>query len=507
MNGNLCDIAIIGGGVNGCGIARDAAGRGLSVVLAEKGDLASGTSSASTKLIHGGLRYLEQYAFRLVRESLIEREVLLTMAPHIVRPLRFVLPHQTGLRPVWLIRLGLFIYDHLGGRKCLPPSRLVNLRRDEAGRPLKPGFTRGFEYSDCTVDDARLVVLNAVDAARRGADIRVRTEVVSADREDGHWKILTRNTVTGQQETIRARALINAAGPWISGVITWRIGGTTESRTRLVKGSHIVVPRLFDHARAYIFQNADRRIVFAIPYENDFTLIGTTDVDFEGDPDEVGVSDGEIAYLCGAASEYFAAPVQPGQVVWSYSGIRPLFDDGHAAAQEATRDYVLELVGEAGEPALLNIFGGKITTYRHLAGEALGKLAGSFPKMGGSWTGGATLPGGDLGPGGLEGLEAALLQGCPAIDAALARRLANSYGTRACDILSGVRHAGDLGRHFGAGLYQREVEYLIRAEWAMTAEDILWRRSKLGLRLTDAETRGLGQWLDENYSAVTSSAA
>lgn len=507
VSGEVHDIAVIGGGINGCGIARDAAGRGLSVFLAEKDDLASGTSSASTKLIHGGLRYLEQYAFRLVRESLTEREVLLSMAPHIIRPLRFVLPHQAGLRPVWLIRLGLFIYDHLGGRKRLPSSHLVDLRRDPAGRPLKPGFTKGFEYSDCWVDDARLVVLNAIEAAQRGADIRVRTEVVSAARENSHWNIVTRNNVTGREETVRARALVNASGPWISDVITGRIDGSARSRTRLVKGSHIVVPRLFDHARAYIFQNADRRIVFAIPYEGEFTLIGTTDVDFEGDPDAVNVSDDEIAYLCEAASEYFATPVKPDQVVWSYSGIRPLFDDGHTAAQEATRDYVLELVGKTGEAALLNIFGGKITTYRHLAEEALKKLEGSFPEMSRPWTCGAALPGGDFGVGETEGLEASLLEGCPAIDAALAARLARSYGTRAREILAGVETEGDLGIHFGAGLYQREVEYLIRTEWAMTAEDILWRRSKLGLRLTDSETRGLGQWLEENYTAVTSSAA
>ena len=507
MDRNLYDIAVIGGGVNGCGIARDAAGRGLSVYLAEKNDLASGTSSASTKLIHGGLRYLEYYAFRLVRESLIEREVLLGMAPHIIWPLRFVLPHQEGLRPVWLIRLGLFLYDHLGGRKILPASRFVDLRRDPAGEPLKPLFTKGFEYSDCWVDDARLVVLNALDAARRGADIRVRTEVVSAVREHDHWRLEIRDKQTGRNATVRARALVNASGPWISEVIGQRIGGSAQSRTRLVKGSHIVVPKLFAHARAYIFQNADRRIIFAIPYERDFTLIGTTDIDFDGDPGAVATSADEIAYLCAAASEYFATPVEPDAVVWSYTGVRPLYDDGHASAQETTRDYVLDLQGREGAPALLNIFGGKITTYRHLAEEALKKLEDRFPAMGRPWTRGAVLPGGEFGIGGFEALVEDLEREYPMIDGAVMRRLARSYGTCVRDMLSGVREIGDLGVHFGAGLFQREVEYSIRNEWAMTAEDILWRRSKLGLRLTDAEADGLGEWIGDNYSAVVSSAA
>jgi glycerol-3-phosphate dehydrogenase len=507
LDGNLYDIAVIGGGVNGCGIARDAAGRGLSVYLAEKNDLAGGTSSASTKLIHGGLRYLEYYAFRLVRESLIEREVLLAMAPHIIWPLRFVLPHQKGLRPVWLIRLGLFLYDHLGGRKLLPASRLVDLRRDPAGEPLKPLFTTGFEYSDCWVDDARLVVLNAVDAALRGADVRVRTEVVSAVRERDHWKLVTRDGITGHNATIYARALVNASGPWISEVITRRISADAKARTRLVKGSHIVVPKLFQHERAYIFQNADRRIIFAIPYERDFTLIGTTEIDFEGDPQSARASADEIAYLCEAASEYFSSPIEPGHVVWSYAGVRPLYDDGHASARETTRDYVLDLQGRNGEPALLDIFGGKITTYRHLAEDALKKLEDRFPAMGHPWTRGAVLPGGDFDVGGFEALVDDLEREFPMIDGAVMRRLARCYGTRVRDMLAGILDIGDLGVHFGAGLYQREVEYLIRTEWAMTADDILWRRSKLGLRLSDAEAARFGAWIEENYSAVVSSAA
>ncbi len=507
MSDNVYDIAVIGGGVNGCGIARDAAGRGLSVYLAEMNDLAGGTSSASTKLIHGGLRYLEHYAFGLVRESLIEREVLLAMAPHIIRPLRFVLPHQEGLRPVWLIRLGLFLYDHLGGRKLLPPSRFVDLRRDPAGEPLKPGFIKGFEYSDCWVDDARLVVLNAVDAARRGAHVRVRTEVVSAVRDDGQWKLETRDGITGAVATVRARALVNASGPWISEVITRRIVAQVKSRTRLVKGSHIVVPSLFRHGRAYIFQNADRRIIFAIPYERDFTLIGTTDIDFDGDPTSVAASPGEITYLCRAASEYFSSPIEPDDVVWSYAGVRPLYDDGHRSAQETTRDYVLDVQGRNGEPPLLDIFGGKITTYRHLAEDALAKLEPWFPDMLAPWTRGVVLPGGDFSVGGFDALVAELEYAFPVIDPVVIRRLARAYGTMTRTLLTGVRDVADLGTHFGAGLYQREVEYMIRNEWAMTADDVTWRRSKLGLRLTRAEIDRLSSWIEDNYSAVVGSAA
>ncbi len=507
MDSNLYDIAVIGGGVNGCGIARDAAGRGMSVYLAEMNDLAGGTSSASTKLIHGGLRYLEHYAFGLVRESLIEREVLLAMAPHIIWPLRFVLPHQEGLRPVWLIRLGLFLYDHLGGRKLLPRSRFVDLRRDPAGKPLKPIFAKGFEYSDCWVDDARLVVLNAVDAARRGADVRVRTEVVSAARDDDRWRLETRDRAGGRNATVFARALVNASGPWISEVITRRIATDARARTRLVKGSHIVVPSLFGHGRAYIFQNADRRIIFAIPYERDFTLIGTTDIDFEGDPQSVAASPEEITYLCRAASEYFASPIEAEDVVWSYAGVRPLYDDGHRSAQETTRDYVLDLQGRNGEPPLLDIFGGKITTYRHLAEEALAKLEPCFPEMPPPWTRGVALPGGDFDVGGFEALAADLERAFPAIEQGVIRRLARAYGTLTRSLLSGVREVADLGIHFGAGLYQREVEYMMRSEWAMTANDILWRRSKLGLRLTRAEADRLGRWIEDNYSAVVSSAA
>ena len=506
MSETLYDIAIIGGGVNGCGIARDAAGRGLSVLLAEQHDLASATSSASTKLIHGGLRYLERFEFRLVRESLLEREVMLAMAPHIVRPLRFILPHHNALRPAWLIRLGMFIYDHLGARKLLPRSRSVNLRRGAVGEPLKPTFTRGFEYWDCRVDDARLVVLNAMDAARHGADIRVRTKVTSAARENGHWRVGLADLRTGRRETISASVLINAAGPWISEVISERIGLNSRYRTRLVKGSHIVVPRIFTHDRAYIFQNADRRIIFAIPYEHDFTLIGTTDVDYEDDPALVSISADEMAYLCEAASEYFSAPIRTSDVVWSYAGLRPLYeeiDEEETSAQETTRDYELDLLGEPHQPPLLNIFGGKITTYRCLAEEALQMLKGWLPDLGDEWTRNSSLPGGDFAVNAFDSMAEGLQANFPMVDMPLARRLAHSYGTLAREILAGAETTEELGIHFGAGLYQREVEYLVNHEWAASAEDVLWRRTKLGLRLTEAEVERLDQWLKENFPEAT----
>ena len=491
------DLAVIGGGINGCGIARDAAGRGASVVLFEMHDLASATSSASTKLIHGGLRYLEHYEFRLVRESLMEREVLWAMAPHISWPLRFVLPHSADLRPAWLIRLGLFLYDHLGGRKLLPPTRSLDLTRDEAGRPLKPGFSRGFEYSDAWVDDARLVVLNARDAADRGASIRTRTKVVSAERRGSHWDVVV-ETLDGRRETVAARTLVNAAGPWVHEVLTGALRTNAPAAIRLVQGSHIVVRRLFAHDRAYIFQNADRRIVFAIPYEQDYTLIGTTDRDFRADPATVAASEEEIAYLCAAASEYFREPVKREDVVWTYSGVRPLYDDGASAAQEATRDYVLALDAPEGAPALLSIFGGKITTYRRLAEAALDKLAGHLaaaerPR----WTAGSTLPGGDFPATGFDALLKRLQAAHPYLAPAHARRLARSYGTKALAMLEGATAIADLGPCFGADLYAREVDYLLDREFATTADDILWRRSKLGLHLGDEGARALAAYLRE----------
>lgn len=491
----MYDIAVIGGGVNGCGVARDAAGRGLSVLLAEKGDLAGGTSSASTKLIHGGLRYLEHYEFRLVRESLREREVILRMAPHIVSPLRFILPHHSALRPALLIRLGLFLYDHLGGREVLPSSHGVNLRNSPEGQPLKPGFTRGFEYSDCWVDDARLVVLNAMDASARGASIRVRTEVVAAARANDHWRVELRDSLSGRTETVTARALVNAGGPWVARVIEQCKLGQAHVPVRLVKGSHIVVPRLFAHDKAYIFQNADRRIVFAIPYEHDYTLIGTTDVDYKDDPAQAAIANEEIAYLCRAASEYFVTPILPASVVWSYSGVRPLFDEGGVSAQEATRESVLDLDGQQGEAPLLNIFGGKITTYRLLAEQVLAKLAAYFPKAGRPWTRGAVLPGGDFPFDGRVTLSNEIARNFPFLGPDTAARLARSYGTLSRTILAGAAHMEDLGIHFGAGLTEREVRYQLSNEWAVTADDILWRRTKLGLRLNAEEKRRLTEWL------------
>jgi glycerol-3-phosphate dehydrogenase len=503
------DIVIIGGGIHGCGIARDAAGRGLSVLLAEKADLASGTSSASTKLIHGGLRYLEHYAFRLVREALGEREVLLSMAPHIVRPLRFVLPHHRGLRPAWLIRLGLFLYDRLGGHSSvLPPSRVIDLTRAPAGKPLRAAFTRGFEYSDCWVDDARLVALNAMDAAARGADIRVRTEVLSARRADAVWRVDLRDTVSGQRETVEARTLVNATGAWMAETSARRIEARPVANVRLVKGSHIVVPRLFDHDSAYIFQNPDRRIVFAIPYERDFTLIGTTDVDGAGDPDRVAISGGEIDYLCGAVNRYFTTAVAPSDVVWSYAGVRSLHDDGRASAQDTTRDFVLELDAERGEPPLLSIVGGKITTYRRVAEEALRRLLPLLPRPAGPpWTRGAPLPGGDFPCGDRDRLARELALAAPSLGTASAERLVRTYGTIVRAMFAGAARAEDFGNHFGAGLYEREVRHLIDNEWAMTADDILWRRTKLGLRLTEDERHRLEDWLRLHGPAGASSAA
>ena len=495
----LFDIAIIGGGINGCGIARDAAGRGCSVFLCEKGDLASGTSSASTKLVHGGLRYLEYYEFRLVREALLERETLWKIAPHIIWPLRFVLPHHQGLRPAWLLRLGLFLYDHIGGRKLLPPTRSLSLAADVAGAALKPEFTRGFEYSDCWVEDSRLVVLNARDAASLGAVIAPRTRCLSGDRVGDVWHLNVQDARTGATRIIKARTLINAAGPWVAQVLNATLGKNTPASVRLVKGSHIVVPKLYAHDRCYIFQNADRRIFFAIPYEQDFTLIGTTDIDYAGDPADVCASADEIAYLCAGASDYFKAPVHPGDVVWTYSGVRPLFDDGVSEAQAATRDYVLKLDAERGKPALLSIYGGKITTYRKLAEAALAELAPHLPaaRRNGGWTGKKPLPGGDFPVSGFEAQVAAIQAGYPFLQPALARRLVRAYGTQVAALLCDAKSDAELGRAFGAGLSEAEVRYLMHFEWAMTAQDIVWRRSKLGLRLSKAQIAEIGMFMQE----------
>jgi len=499
------DLFVIGGGINGCGIARDAVGRGYSVALAEMKDFASGTSSAATKLIHGGLRYLEHYEFRLVREALMEREILWAMAPHIIWPMRFVLPfHKGGIRPAWLIRLGLFLYDHLGGRKLLPATRSLDMRRDPAGKPLKPLFTRAFEYSDGWVDDARMVVLNARDAADRGATILNRSKVTSARREQGAWTIEVKDTESGATRQVRARMLVNAAGPWVDQVLAGAVGKNNVHNVRLVQGSHIVVRRKFDDPRAYFFQNPDNRIIFAIPYENDFTLIGTTDRDYTDDPRNVKISEEETTYLCRAASEYFAEPVRPEDIVWSYSGVRPLFDDGASKAQEATRDYVLKVEGGAGEAPLLNVFGGKLTTYRRLAEHALEKIGETIGTKGPAWTAKSSLPGGDFAATGYEAEVRKLSSAYTFLAEKHARRLVRLYGTKASALLGNAKTAADLGRHFGSDLYECEVRWLMEKEWARHAEDVLWRRTKRGLYLSPEEAAAL-----ENYmtTSTASSAA
>jgi glycerol-3-phosphate dehydrogenase len=494
----IFDLAIIGGGINGAGIARDAAGRGHSVFLCEMNDLASGTSSWSTKLVHGGLRYLEYYEFRLVREALIEREILWKIAPHIIRPLRFVLPHHDGLRPAWLLRLGLFLYDHIGGRKLLPPTRTLDLARDEVGRPLVPNrYTKGFEYSDCFVDDARLVVLTARDAADRGADIRTRSRAVEIRQAEGIWQVTVENASSGERATIKARVLVNAGGPWVEDVLALGAGVNAKAKVRLVQGSHIVVRKLYAHDRAYMFQNSDGRIVFVIPYQDDFTLIGTTDRDYHGDPAKVKASPEEIKYLCGSVSEYLAKAVTPEDVVWTYSGVRPLYDDGASEAKAATRDYVFELDTPGGAP-LLSIFGGKITTHRRLAEEALERLAPYLQdtKACEGWTATSPLPGGDFDVTVIAALTAELMHGYPFLEAAHANRLAHAYGTRAGKILGNAKSFADLGKSFGATLTESEVRYLIASEWARSAEDIVWRRSKLGLRLSASEIAAIDEWIE-----------
>jgi glycerol-3-phosphate dehydrogenase len=478
------DLAIVGGGINGAGIARDASGRGLSVLLLEQGDLAGTTSSASTKLIHGGLRYLEYREFRLVREALSEREVLLRSAPHIVRPARFVLPFRSGGRPWWMLRGGLFLYDHLGGRQVLPPTRALTFRDDET---LRPDVTRGFEYSDCRVDDARLVVLVARDAASRGADIRTRVRCEHASPGPGGWHL---SLSDGTEE--RARVLVNAAGPYVTDVLADVVGQNAPSRIRLVKGGHIVVKRLFKDERCYILQNVDGRVCFVIPYQDEFTLIGTTDEDYAGDPADVTISAEEVGYLCGAVSAWFRRAVTPADVVWTYAGVRPLRDDGATAAQEATRDYVLELTGT---PPVLSVFGGKITTFRRLAEAAMARLASCFPDLQPAWTAGASLPGGDFPWDGHQALRDALIRRYPFLPLPTATRLTHAYGTLAPALLGNARSAADLGPAFGADLSAREVAWLMSEEWARTAEDVLWRRSKLGLRFSAAETAALDEWM------------
>ncbi|MCC5957802.1 MAG: glycerol-3-phosphate dehydrogenase [Rhodobacteraceae bacterium] len=515
------DLLIIGGGINGCGIARDAAGRGLSVVLCEKGDLAGATSSASTKLFHGGLRYLEYFEFRLVREALMERETLLRAMPHISWPMRFVLPYHKdmrfesgtptskllslfmpwmrGRRPAWLIRLGLFLYDTLGGRKILSGTSTLSLNGTAEAVPLQARFAKAYEYSDCWVEDSRLVVLNARDAEARGAQIHTRTEVVSASAENGIWQVTVKTE--HETKTIRARMLVNAAGPWVGDVIHGKLRLNSRENVRLVRGSHIVTRKLYGHDKCYFFQGTDGRIIFAIPYEQDFTLIGTTDAEHD-DPSRAPVcTDEERDYLCGFASQYFAKPVTADDVVWTYSGVRPLYDDGASSATAATRDYTLKVDRSAGAP-VLNIFGGKITTYRRLAEAALDQIGAVLPLAKGKWTAGVALPGGDFAHDGGPELVAGLQRDYPFLSDFWARRLVRAYGTEARLILGDAKNAADLGQDFGATLSAAEVNWLMTHEYARSAEDVIWRRSKLGLRLTGDQVAVLNDWMNRNVDEI-----
>ncbi|WP_274533819.1 glycerol-3-phosphate dehydrogenase [Methylobacterium sp. Leaf399] len=502
MQPTTYDMLVIGGGINGTGIARDAAGRGLTVLLCERGDLAEFTSSSSTKLIHGGLRYLEYYEFRLVREALAERERLLAQAPHVIWPLRFVLPHDEGLRPAWMLRLGLFLYDHLARLRTLPGSASVRLRAGAHGAPLQPRLTRGFAYSDCWVEDSRLVVLNAMDARERGADIRTRTAVDAARRDDGTWIADLRDVATGRIETVHARIVVNAAGPWVGQTLGSTLGIASRAAVRLVKGSHIVVPKMYEGEHAYILQQPDRRIVFAIPYERDFTLVGTTDVPHAGEPGPVAISPDETRYLCDCINRSFARRIGPDDVVWSFSGVRPLFDDAAKNASAVTRDYVLDLSDRDGRLPVLSVFGGKITTYRRLAEHAMEKLAPYAPHLTPAWTAGSTLPGGDMPGADLERFLADLRLRKPFLPPAMARRLARAYGTRVDRLLGAAHSLADLGERFGDDLTAVEVDYLTIHEWARSADDILWRRSKLGLRIPPEGQARLAAYLKGRAAAA-----
>ncbi|HEJ2442342.1 TPA: glycerol-3-phosphate dehydrogenase [Burkholderia multivorans] len=494
---NRYDLLVVGGGINGAGIARDAAGRGLSVLLCEQDDLASHTSSASTKLIHGGLRYLEYKEFGLVRKALQERETLLRAAPHIMWPLRFVMPHMPNLRPAWLIRIGLFLYDHLAKRELLPGSRGIDMRRHAAGAPLVDSIRRGFVYSDGWVDDARLVVLNALDAKERGAEILTRTKLVSAERRSDEWEARLQQP-DGAIRVVRARAIANAAGPWVGDVLHGALGRGAHHSVRLVKGSHIVTRRLFDHDHAYIFQNPDKRIIFAIPYERDFTLIGTTDVEYTSDPARVAIDRDETQYLCDSINRYFKRKISPADVHWTYSGVRPLLEDDNAAnASAVTRDYRLEMDDGEGAP-LLSVFGGKITTFRKLAEEAGDMLCRALGRDAPAWTAGAPLPGGDIANAKFDAFADAFAKRHRWLPAPLARRYARAYGTRAARVVGNAQSLADLGAEIVPGLFEAELRYLRDTEWATCAQDVLWRRSKLGLHVApgtlDAASAALDAW-------------
>ncbi|KGT91442.1 glycerol-3-phosphate dehydrogenase [Enterobacter cancerogenus] len=501
MSENTLDLFVIGGGINGAGIARDAAGRGLSVMMCEKDDLAQGTSSRSGKLVHGGLRYLEYYEFRLVREALIEREVLLNAAPHIIWPMRFVLPHSPTDRPAWLVRLGLFLYDNLGGRKKLPGTRSLDLMRDPEGAPILDSYSKGFEYSDCWVDDARLVALNAVDAAERGATILPRTRCVSAKRISGKWEVTIQDEASGAQRTVFAKVLVNAAGPWVLDIVNQVTQTKSNRSVRLVKGSHIIVPKFWEGQQAYLVQNTDKRVIFINPYEGDKALIGTTDIPWQGKAEAVTADDSEQQYLIDVVNRYFKVKLRASDVITRFSGVRPLFDDGKGNPSAVTRDYVFDLDDQQNAP-LLHVFGGKITTFRKLAEHAIQKLAPFFPDMGEDWTREATLPGGDMANGDFESFLEQVKTRWPWLPAPLRKHYARLYGTRIEKVLGHAGELSDLGRHFGAQLYEAEVRYLVENEWAQQAEDVLWRRTKHKLHLTEVQQQAFSQWFDATYAAA-----
>jgi len=489
------DLIVVGGGINGVGIARDAAGRGLKVLLCEKDDLAQGTSSRSGKLVHGGLRYLEYYEFRLVREALIEREVLLRSAPHIIWPMRFVLPHSPEQRPAWMIRVGLFLYDHLGGRRVLPPTRSVDLATAPEGDPLRKKFKRAFEYSDCWVDDARLVALNAVDLRNRGGMVLTRTPLVSARRQGDKWRIDLRSLRDGRPLAAAGKVIVNAAGPWVEDVLR-RAGRNTENRVRLVKGSHIVTRKFWSGDQAYLLQHTDKRVIFVNPYEGDLALIGTTDIPFHGRAEDVRADGAEIEYLLSVIDRYFEDAPKAGEIIYSFSGVRPLFDDKAANPSAVTRDYVFDIEAPSGQAAMLSVFGGKITTYRKLAEHALKKLSPFFPQMTGPWTSHAPLPGGDIPGADFALFLSELRRRRPWLPEQIAYGYARRYGARVEDLLVGAKSVGDLGRPFGGTLYEREARFLAKNEWALSAEDVLERRTKHFLHLTESERADFTAWFE-----------
>jgi glycerol-3-phosphate dehydrogenase len=499
MTMNTYDVVVIGGGINGCGIANDAAGRGLNVLLCEKNDLASSTSSNSSKLIHGGLRYLEHYEFRLVREALAEREVLIRNAHHIIWPLRFILPHRPHLRPGWMIRAGLFLYDHLSKLTTLKKSRGV---RFDSDNPLVSDIKKGFEYSDAWVDDSRLVVFNAMSAQENGATIRTQHHCIKAIRENKQWLIDLKNSNTGDISTVKCSVLVNAAGPWVADLFATIIDVKAPQNVRLIKGSHIVVPKIHDGDKAYILQNEDQRIVFVIPYENDFTLIGTTDIEIKQDPATVKISNDEIDYLVSVTNNNFKKKICRSDIVHTYSGVRPLLDDESASAQAITRDYTLEINNDDDCAPLLSVFGGKITTYRKLAEAAVDKISPFFKQAGPPWTKDAPLIGGDFISH--DSLNAAMTEQYPWLDIVVRERFVRSYGTLVHQILSSCHATADMGKHFGAGLYECEVNYLINSEWAKSADDVLWRRTKLGLRLSNEEQHTLSEFMSSTSAQLHS---